>query len=188
MTLPKANPKQRGRKSWARQPLIQSERAAEISNLKDAKRAAGAKQLRDFVKYFNDDGIAPAPPMTDKQRLALNVAAAQRALQQTLKDPEQHNHFTRKMHEDGWPEAARDAAYHQQIEHLGLKPWQSPPVMLECDYQKFDDVLAKPDHADYAPVLLTTKLIRHGVSVFEPDPLRALKQKVKNAKRGRPPR
>jgi hypothetical protein len=185
MTKPKADPAQRGRKSPAKMPLL--EQVLRRYKLEDARRAAGAKQLRDFVKYFNDDGIVPNPAKTDEEMMALDHDALDRALETALKDPERRDRITRKLTTEHRRSVARFASYGLQIEALGLLPHQTPPSYLECDYEKFDDILAQPDDADYACVRLFLALWRHGVSAFEPDPIGALKEKLKHARRGKPP-
>jgi hypothetical protein len=177
VTPRKLHPKQRGRKTAEKMPMFV---------VTKAKNEDG--KLLKFLEQFDDTGIEPAE-LTEEQYYDLNMAAVEDALQLTLKDPEHRDHFTKLLHEDGWAETAWSAVYHQQIETLDLYPWQSPPVVLNVDVEKFDDILAKPDPiGDYATVLLTTKLIKFGVSVYSPDPIAALKKALKQARRGRPPR
>jgi hypothetical protein len=180
VTPRKLHPKQRGRKGDKAPMFVVSDQQ---------KNKGDGKKLLNFLDQFNDDGIPPVPPMTDRQRYKLNKAALTEALQLTLKEPDRHDQVTKMLHEDGWADAAMFCSYHRQIDALDLKPWQTPPSYLEMAYEKFDDILAKPEPiGDYATVLLTTKLIRHGVSVYSPDPIAALKNAVKQARRGRPPR
>jgi hypothetical protein len=180
VTPRKLHPKQRGRKTANKMPMFV---------MRQNNKSNDDGKLLKFLEQFDDTGIAPMEQLTDQQMYDMNMAAAEQALQLTLKDPEQRDHFTKKLREDGWAETALSAVYHQQINSLDLQPWQTPPSMLQCDVEKFDDILAKPDPiGDYATVLLTTKLIRLGVSVYSPDPIDALKKAVKQARRGRPPR
>jgi hypothetical protein len=173
MTSPrKPDPKQHGRKTENKVPLslVLSDPAKNM--------------LLGFLKHFDDTGIAPAAPLTDDQQLALNEAAAKRALQLTLAEPDRHKQVSEKLKTEGWEEAAWFSVYHQQNRSLALRPSQNPPVALECDWESFDGILANPNHADYPTAALTMLLIKHGVSVFSPTPITDLEEAIA-AKRGR---
>ena len=62
-----------------------------------------------------------------------------------------------------WREEAERAVYHCQIESLKLRPWQSPPC-----------VAVENDPRDAPAVALCRQLLEAGLSLFEPDPVRAL--------------
>jgi hypothetical protein len=182
MTAPKSNPNQRGRKTEAKVPMF-----AVVSP--DQPRAAGGKLWR-FLKYWGDAdaGIKPAL-LTDAETIALNEAALRQALQLALEDLERRDQIAEKLESEEWGDAAVFAAYGQQINSLGLKPWQTPPSMLACDAEEFDAILARPDPiGDYATVKLTRMMIKLGVSVYAPDPIAEIKTVLKHARRGRPPR
>jgi hypothetical protein len=152
------------------------------------KKANANGKLWDFLKYFDDTGIEPVE-ITDEQYYELNEAAGEDAVRLSLEDPERRDQITNDLKSEPRGEVAMSCIYHHQIETLDLKPWQTPPSYLDLDLEKFDDILAKPDpNSDYTTVLLTLKLIKLGVSVYSPDPIAALKNAVKQARRGRPPR
>lgn len=65
-----------------------------------------------------------------------------------------------------WLETARLACSVLQTRALGLKPWESPPC---CSNGEGDE----PEHK------LARKLIDAGLSTYEPDPLRALREVAK---------
>lgn len=86
----------------------------------------------------------------------------------------------------GWPEKTdedREAAQRAeeigigQYEKLGLKPWMYPPHFINED--EIPDILAAgPDPNDaqekFAAATLAKRLLDAGLSLFEPDPERAL--------------
>jgi hypothetical protein len=187
VTKRKQNPKQGGRKSWSKQPLFTSS-SKQKADTDDADDAAN-KRLHDFVKHFDDTGIEPSPAATDEATMALNHDALDRALALALNDPERRDQINAKLMTEHRNIVARFASYGLQIASLCLRPWQTPPSYLQCDYEKFDQIIAQADpRGDYACVLLTVAMMRHGVSVYEPSPLDALEKKLKHAPRGRPPR
>lgn len=73
------------------------------------------------------------------------------------------------------------------MEQLNLKPWQRPPCWIVTEAEA-DAVLAKgprlshvsgEDIGDHRPARLLRRMLRHGVSVFHPDPVRAIKEAQK---------
>lgn len=56
-----------------------------------------------------------------------------------------------------WFECAHFAAYHAQVNALGLKPWQSPPMFARDE-----------------GLVLLKRMLAAGLSKFEPDPVAAL--------------
>jgi hypothetical protein len=177
VTPRKPNPSQRGRKLASKAPMFG------VVDQQNNKNDNG--KLLKFLDYFDDAGITPVS-LTNEQMRANNIAALKQALQLTLEDPERRDQITEKLKSEEWGDVAQFCAYSQQIDALDLRPWQTPPSMLEMDADKFDDILAKRDPiGNYATVLLTTKLIRHGVSVYSPDPITALNKAVKQSRRGR---
>jgi hypothetical protein len=66
---------------------------------------------------------------------------------------------------DPWIEVAEFASYSCQIHALNLKPWQSPPCTEDED---------DPAPRNRAAQTLLRRMLRAGISRFDPDPLRAL--------------
>jgi hypothetical protein len=90
--------------------------------------------------------------------------ALKRALALLRNDPEYAGQIAAKLKDQPWEEVARFAAYCCQIDNLGLKPWQDPPMYAEL----------RPDQPDSLAVLV--KLLGHGLSRYEPDPIQPLAQ------------
>ena len=63
-----------------------------------------------------------------------------------------------------WREAAEAAAYHLQIRNLRLKPWEDPPM-----YGDLEPGVAQPGAAE-----LLARLLKAGLSRYEPEPVEAL--------------
>jgi hypothetical protein len=71
-----------------------------------------------------------------------------------------------------WEEIARFAAYTMQVRTLKLQPWQSPPCQVAAD-------------ADGAAGDLVRAMLELGISIYEPDPITALKEAEHKSKRKR---
>ena len=70
-----------------------------------------------------------------------------------------------------WQEAAEHAAYLCQMRLLKLRPWQTPPMMSheEVDPQgRYGGTIEE--------VGLRRRMISHGLSLNDPDPMRALSE------------
>jgi hypothetical protein len=94
---------------------------------------------------------------------------------------EEREHLDRVMAREGWQGAAESAVYHLQDRALKLRPWQPPPYWirdLEGDLAAGDDGIS----GRYRAALLTQRLLRAGLSRFEPDPLGAL-ERAESARR-----
>jgi hypothetical protein len=102
--------------------------------------------------------------------------ALTRALKMARAESEaERERFDREVAQRGWQHAAEAAAYHCQDRALKLRPWQPPPCWirdLEGDLAAGDDGIS----GRYRAALLTQRLLRAGISRFEPDPLGALAQ------------
>src|SRR5262249_26095265 len=88
---------------------------------------------------------------------------------------QERDRFDREVAERGWQWAAETAAYHCQDSALKLRPWQPPPCWIrdvEGDLAAGDDGIS----GRHAAALLTQRLLRAGLSRFEPDPLGALER------------
>jgi hypothetical protein len=99
--------------------------------------------------------------LTDVDRDAL-----QRALDMTLAEPDRAEQLQHKLQNNGWHEAAKFAAYHQQVKNLRLQPWQSPPCSAGTRTYVDEEILE-----------ISRRLVRLGLSLFEPDPLDAIDAK-----------
>src|SRR5262245_20891015 len=89
----------------------------------------------------------------DREALERSVAVA-------CADPIYRKTFVQLRAQDGWLAAAVAASYHCQYRALDLRPWQEAPAVATG--------------RDRACVDLQDRLIDASLSVYEPDPLRAL--------------
>jgi hypothetical protein len=69
-----------------------------------------------------------------------------------------------------WIEVARWCSYSCQIDALGLRPWQAPPVCIDPE---------DPSPGEEAKVMarLLARMLEARISKFEPDPVTALTRK-----------
>jgi len=77
---------------------------------------------------------------------------------------------------DGWQKAADQAVCHCQMTSLRLRPWQQPPCWIHP--RDIGSIIARGDDGvigDYGAAKLLQKMLRNGLSRFEPDPVAALK-------------
>ncbi|MFH1342121.1 MAG: hypothetical protein ABIL01_13115 [Pseudomonadota bacterium] len=79
-----------------------------------------------------------------------------------------------------WETVAKFASYSAQIESLGLSPWQNPPMYARLpDLEKpFDDPRGERQAAE-----ILKKLLAHGLSRYEPDPLAAIAMTIQRSPR-----
>ncbi|WP_409191035.1 hypothetical protein [Bradyrhizobium sp. RDM4] len=107
-----------------------------------------------------------SPPIDDIDRAAFDLA-----IEVARKDPDQRRRFDAMVGAgDDYAEIGRAAAYHCQIESLGLMPWMSPPcypTMSALD-QPYGDAGAKREIAE-----LVLRMRRCGVSRWHPNPVNA---------------
>jgi hypothetical protein len=95
-------------------------------------------------------------------RAALKLALVQcRAL-----DPGRIPQLDKKLEDGCWVRAAEFAAFSQQIDRMGLKPWQLPPCCVR------DENKPRPGEETAARVL--HRMLDAGISQWHPDPLAAL--------------
>ena len=71
---------------------------------------------------------------------------------------------------DDWWWEATSAAYGCQMDSLHLRPWQEPPCWADDDKPVDHD----GTHGRAAAWALRRRLIKAGLSMYEPDPVRAL--------------
>jgi hypothetical protein len=94
-------------------------------------------------------------------------AALRRALQLArAESPGRAAQIAEKLKDEPWEKVANFAAYCCQIDNLGLKPWQDPPMYAEL----------RSDRPDALAVLV--KLLGAGLSRYEPDPVAALQRRA----------
>jgi hypothetical protein len=83
-------------------------------------------------------------------------------------NPAERRWIIEKIRDDGWEDAALSAAYHCQVESLHLKPWQPPPMWADEDRPRDDH----PSAGKVAAWELCRRLLKAGLSMYEPDPIR----------------
>ena len=98
--------------------------------------------------------------------------ALNRALRMTLdgEDRETAARIRSTLDEEGWFSAAESAAHSQQYISLGLTPWLRPP----CELNESGDPHRQNRECDNAPIKLLKRMLSHGLSKWEPDPINAL--------------
>jgi hypothetical protein len=98
--------------------------------------------------------------------------ALRRALALARNEPEYAAQIAEKLKDQPWEKVAEFAAYCLQIDNLDLKPWQDPPM--------YDEL--RPDQSDSLALLV--KLLAHGLSRYESDPVAALAEARSRATAG----
>jgi hypothetical protein len=100
-------------------------------------------------------------------------AALELALAKITGNPS-HDHYQQimdKLRSEPREAVARFAVYCQQMDNLGLKPWEMPP----CGIDDADAIIALGEgHADFKAAQLAKRMEKHGVSKYDPDPLAAV--------------
>jgi hypothetical protein len=72
-----------------------------------------------------------------------------------------------------WYAAARFAAYSVQIDSLHLRPWESPPCVVDED---------SPEPGDEVAANFLRRMLALGISRFDPDPLAAIEAQARSAR------
>lgn len=100
--------------------------------------------------------------------------ALSRAIQMTLEghDREEAARIKSTLAEEGWWEAAWIAAHSQQCYTLNLSPWERPPCEFNDDDNPHDTHAGRP--CDAASIKLLKRMVAHGLSKWESDPINAL--------------
>jgi hypothetical protein len=101
-----------------------------------------------------------------------DVEALQRALHMTLNewdDPARIRQVREMLTERSWFTVAEFCSYHQQNKNLQTKPWESPPCWIGTG------ATIEPEYLE-----IGRRLQQAGLSLFEPDPLRALEDAKRN--------
>jgi len=102
----------------------------------------------------------------DKAALALAIEAVRK------ESPSQCQRIDDRLAAgEDWTDIGKSCAYHRQIVVLDLMPWQSPPCYADPGAlrEPFGDPRAARESAE-----LLQRLLRLGLSRFEPDPLAAI--------------
>jgi hypothetical protein len=94
------------------------------------------------------------------------------------REPSPRRRSTTKLADGDWTEVAKFASYSAQKGALNLQQCQDPPCFASLGVPRlpYDDPRAAREAAE-----LLQRLLRAGLSRYEPDPLRTLEQ----AKKGR---
>jgi hypothetical protein len=107
----------------------------------------------------------------------LDRAALECALSLTMAEagPDRIAQVQAALKDEGWFAAAWGCVYNRQIDALGLTPWERPPCCID---DADAAIAAGPEgqygHRDYAAGQLLARMLSHGVSKFDPDPLGAI--------------
>jgi hypothetical protein len=99
----------------------------------------------------------------DREALEMSMAKAME---------ERAEQIAYKLKNESWREVAEFAAYACQCDSLHLKPWEAPPCSI------FDE------ERDPEGARLLHRMLDAGISMYHPDPLKALKEA--DEREGRP--
>jgi hypothetical protein len=113
------------------------------------------------------------PPMKRVDRAALKRAIIEARKQ----DPARRRQVDSMLSKRDWFEVARFCACCCQTAALQLKPWQPPPVWVG-DEKPIDDF---PSAGRVRAWELRRQLLAAGLSMYEPDPLAALREREQAA-------
>jgi len=93
-----------------------------------------------------------------------------------LESPARSRQIDSKLEHEPWEDVATWCAYVSQCNVLHLKPWQSPPCWVDdLTINAGDDGIG----GQYQAARLLQRLLKAGLSRYEPDPEKALKEKRK---------
>jgi hypothetical protein len=98
---------------------------------------------------------------TERDKEALERALAGQLEAERVRPPPNEGCDGQLKRGVAWREVAEHAAYEQQVNNLGLRPWEDPPMWGD------------PQDDDDASNLLS-KMRKLGISKYEPDPARAI--------------
>ena len=104
--------------------------------------------------------------------------ALERCVQAALasKDQRRVEQVKEKLADETWTEVAEFCSYDLQMEALNLKPWESPPCWV--DPADIETILAAgPGDDTFEAAKLTRRLLDAGLSLYEPDPITALRKR-----------
>jgi hypothetical protein len=100
-------------------------------------------------------------------------------------DPGRRQQIDHLLEHEGWFTAATFCAYSCQRDTVHPKLWQPVP----CDIEDLEGDLAKGDDGkggQYRAALLLKRMLAAGLSMYEPDPIRALAEAKRRAPRQQP--
>jgi hypothetical protein len=118
-----------------------------------------------------------------KQLSKIDREALERAIEIARRDPEERGVIDRLMKMHGWFIAAVQACYHCQRELIRPRLWQPTPA--DIDPTDIEGALAKGDDGlggGYRAALLLKRMLRAGLSRYEPRPVEAL-ERARNRQR-----
>ena len=92
------------------------------------------------------------------------------ALERCMKAYPDKDHQQDLLRDRSWHEVAEYCSYSLQFDALELQLWQTPPALL---YGETADTISPDDAAAFK---ILQRLKKAGISIFEPDPLAALKR------------
>jgi hypothetical protein len=105
------------------------------------------------------------------ERTAVDIEALERAFKFGCEENEAYRtHLENIARQSGWDAAAESAVYHFQIR--GLRPWECPPS--SCAH--IDVVNEHVYGAKRKEIALRKRLLKAGLSLFEPFAVEALKE------------
>jgi len=119
--------------------------------------------------------------MSKKKLKPVDREALDHALRTVIEeDPYVHGHSAEeRLRRGDWLRAAEGAVYHLQMKNLKLKPWQIPPAWA---YLAHADLPDNPHgNGEEKAARLAKRLLAAGLSIYEPDPERALAEKAGKA-------
>jgi len=112
---------------------------------------------------------------------ALDRDAFERAIEITRnsKEPGRREQVDRMLKEEGWFRTADFCVYSCQMDLVRPRLWQPTPA--DIDPADIETIIARGDDGvgsgRYAAAKLLRRMLRAGLSRYEPDPLRALEAK-----------
>jgi hypothetical protein len=98
----------------------------------------------------------------------LDRAALERCMHRAQRDPDRAGQLQKMLADQPWQDVAAFACLCVQKRSLHLKPWEVPPCVASEDANDARDTDAQR---------LLRKMLRAGLSRYEPDPIRAMKKK-----------
>jgi hypothetical protein len=109
----------------------------------------------------------------------VDVEACERALEIARSSgPDKREQIDQLLAEDGWSAAADLAVYHSQRELIRPRLWQPTPA--DIDPADIDRILAAGDDhlaGEFQAARLLKKMLKAGLSRYEPRPIEALQAK-----------
>jgi hypothetical protein len=98
----------------------------------------------------------------------LDRVALERCLHRAQRDPDRAGQLQKMLDDRPWQTVARFACHVIQKRSLHLRPWEVPPCSVSENASDARDTDAQR---------LLRKMLQAGLSRYEPDPIRAMKNK-----------